>query len=71
VVNSLPGSSKSGVGAERSELPVCFATVFCEVLIVSRSTPKCLASAVSASDSESVGPRHQDSSFLRGFMVAF
>jgi RES domain-containing protein len=34
--SSLPGSSTSGVGALRRELPAPFAAVFCEILIVWR-----------------------------------
>jgi hypothetical protein len=47
------------------------AGVFCEILIVSRRAPRRRASAIEASDSESVGPRHQDMSLLTGFMAAF
>ena len=51
--------------------PLAVGGLFCETLIVSRFTLERLASGVADSDSGSVGPRHQDSNFLTGFIAAF
>jgi hypothetical protein len=71
VLSSLPGSSTSGVGSKLAGEVGILTAVSCEILIVSRFMPNSLASAVSASDSGSVGPRHQDISFWTGFMASF
>ena len=71
VLSSRPGSSTSGVGSKLAGEVGAADTKCCESLIVSRFTPKCWAPAVAATDSGSIGPRHQDISFLRGFMAAF
>lgn len=55
------------MGAEMRELPPCFATVFCEILIVWRSAWSRRLSASEATVSGSLDPRHQDISFFRGF----
>ena len=70
-MNSLPGSSLSGVGSKLAGEVGILIAVSCEILIVSRSMPKRLALAVVATDSGSVGPRHQDRSFWMGFKAAF
>jgi hypothetical protein len=67
---SLPGSRTSGVGAERRELPACFAAVFYEILIVWRSAWRRRLSASEATDSASLDPHHQEISFFTGFMIA-
>jgi hypothetical protein len=70
-VLSLLRASTSGVGSKLAGEVGILTAVSCEILIVSRFVAKSLASAVSASDSGSVGPRHQDISFSTGFMASF
>ena len=71
VLPSPFGSSTSGVGSKLAGEVGILTAVSCEILIVSRSTLKCWASAVAATDSGSVGPRHQDISFWMRFTTAW